>query len=134
MGNEIKFKSFDDVYETLKSNASKLKNNENKLGIFEPLYELDSIDQATDDDIVHVRRVRIPSLNKKRHSSRKWKKKHGLLRRQRKAVLKRFGRTMRDIARAARNAAKAVVRFDEVLHNLNKTVIVDSEKETNDER
>lgn len=74
-----------------------------------------SINPTMDDDIVCIRRhrVRIPSLDKKRHSSRKWKKKRGLLKRQRKAAWKRFCKTMRDIMRAARNAAKACVHFGE---------------------
>lgn len=81
-----------------------------------------SFDPTQSDDVVSIHRVRvrIPLLSKKRHSSRKWKKKRGLLKRQRKAALKRFHKTVHKIAKAVREAAKSCCRLGEIIPDVSR--------------
>lgn len=53
----------------------------------------------------------------KRHQSRKWKKKHGLLRRQQKVFIKRFSKLLFATMRAACAAATAAARLGETMRN-----------------
>lgn len=106
-------------------------------GELEQLYELEPIAPGLDDVVLCWPRFNyypIAVINKKRHCSRKWKKKRGLLKRQRKAAWKRFSKTINKITKAAREVAKAVTRCGEVFRDMTEAFIADTNKGEKNER
>ena len=82
---------------------------------------IEGVDLANEEDICVYQPVMVGSIKlKKRHQSRKWKKKRGLLKRQNKRAIKQFGRAIYKLVKAVGIAAKFVKSLSFLFKDIGK--------------